>query len=400
MMDARLRDSLQRLQGKALAVGLLGGVGVAIWAFLDSRQFYQSYLLGYLFWLSISLGSLGLVMLHHLVGGGWSFLLRRPLEAAARTVPLMALLFVPVLLGMGELYHWTHAEEVASHPMLSHKAPYLNTPFFLARTALYFGVWLLLSFLVTRWSLQQDRTADLDLTVKLKKVSGPGILLYALTLTFASVDWVMSLEPEWFSTIYGLLFLVGHGLGALTFMILGMRRLSSFEPYSQEPFAHLIHLKYYHDWGNLTLAFVMLWAYLSFSQYLIIWSANLPEEIPWYLHRVHTDWQLIALFLLLFHFAIPFLLLLSRRTKRHGVTLAKVAAGLLLMRFVDLFWLVKPAFSPEGFSFHPLDLLIPLALGGLWLGVFTRQLQKGALLPQHDPRLEEAFGKHKVLHHG
>lgn len=388
-------SKLSRLQARALAAGALGALLLVAGLLLDPQQFYRSYLLAYLFWLALSLGCMGLAMLHHLVGGGWGFVIRRQLEAGAALLPWMAVLFIPILVGMEQIFPWAHTEEVSENAILQLKQPYLNPGFFTARAVFYFAVWAGIAFLLNRWSLQQDRTADADLTVKLKFLSGPGLVVYGLTATFASVDWLMSLEPEWYSTIYGLWFLVGHALSAIALVILVTRMLAQDKPLSD-----VISAKYFHDLGNLMLAFVLLWAYLSFSQFLIIWSGNLPEEIPWYLHRMGAGWQIVALILVLFHFAVPFLVLLSRRAKRFPEHLSKVAVWMLVMRFVDLFWQVQPSFGGSGFTIHWLDLAAPLAVGGVWLSLFARRLKKEALMPLHDPRLEEAFGEHGVLNHG
>jgi hypothetical protein len=242
--------------------------------------------------------------------------------------------------------------------------------------------------MLNKWSFEQDRTKDPKLSRKLEVISGPGLVLLGLTITFASVDWVMSLEPHWFSTMYGLIFVVGDVLATLSFAICVISYLSD-----REPLAGFLKVSHYHDLGNLMLAFVMLWAYLSFSQYLIIWSGNLPEETPWYIHRTGHGWSAIAIVLILFHFALPFVLLLSRNTKRAAATLVKVAGFVLLMRLVDLFWQVAPAFYEEQLTIHWLDIAAPVAIGGIWLWFFARQLKDKPLLPLHDPNLAELRGE-------
>jgi hypothetical protein len=333
-------------------------------------------------------------MLHHLSGGAWGFVIRRALESGARTLLLMALLFIPLLFGLPELYLWARPEVVAGDALLQHKSPYLNAPFFITRTAVYFLVWIVLAALVTRWSLQQDRTASPSLTRRLQLLSGPGLVLYALTMTFASIDWAMSLEPHWFSTIYGVMFIVGQVLSALALMIPVAGWLAAYEPLAQ-----VVSPTPFHDLGNLLLAFVMLWAYMAFSQYLIIWSGNLPEEIPWYLHRMQGGWQWLGLILLLGHFVVPFCLLLSRRTKRRAWVLSRVAIAVLCMRLVDLFWLVVPAFHPSGLSVHWLDIVAPVGVGGLWVAAGVWQLRGKPLLPLHDPRVESAFARARGVEH-
>ncbi len=383
-LQARL-DVVQRRSLLIGGVGLMLCVGGAV---LDPAQFFRSYLVAYLFWIGIALGSLAIVMLHHLVGGAWGFVIRRLLESAASTLPVMALLFVPFLFGLHDLYVWARPEEVAGSELLQHKSPYLNVPFFLTRTAIYFAVWIGLAFLLSRWSLEQDRTADLSLSRRLQMLSGPGLVLYGLTMTFGAIDWVMSLEPEWFSTIYGITFMVGQVLSSFAFIILIAVVLAD-----RPPLADVASPAHFHDLGNLLLAFVMLWAYMAFSQFLIIWTGNLPEEIPWYLHRIGGGWKWIGPSLFLFYFAVPFLLLLSRGTKRRRRMLFVVAAAIVMMRLVDLFWLVAPPFHPSGLRVHWMDLLAPIGVGGIWMGVFVRQLKGRPLLPLHDPYLGEA------LHH-
>ncbi len=381
-----VHSELDRIQRRSL---LVGGVGLTLCvggALLDPAQFFQSYLFAYLFWIGIALGSLAILMLHHLVGGAWGFVIRRVLEAAAGTLPVMALLFVPILFGLHDLYVWARPEAVAGSELLQHKSPYLNVPFFLIRTAIYFAAWIGLAFLFNEWSLEQDRTGEPALSRRLQMLSGPGLLVYGLTMTFGSIDWVMSLEPEWFSTIYGITFMVGQALAGFAFAILIAVLLAD-----RQPLAGVVSAAHFHDLGNLLLAFVMLWAYMAFSQFLIIWTGNLPEEITWYLHRAGGGWNWVGLFVVIFHFAVPFLLLLSRGAKRRLHMLFAVAMTIVVMRLVDLFWLVAPAFHPSGVRVHWMDLVAPIGVGGIWMGVFARQLKGRPLLPPHDPYVKEAF---------
>jgi hypothetical protein len=296
----------------------------------------------------------------------------------------MVLLFCPFFLGMKHLYIWSLPEIVSGDEILQHKSVYLNTSFFFIRSAVYLGVWITLSHFLNRWSLERDETGDPSLTDRLQNLSGPGLVLYGTTATFASVDWVMSLEPHWYSTIYGLLFVVGQALTALAFVVPVMKWLADYEPLSE-----VVSAKHFHDLGNLILTFVMLWAYMAFSQYLIIWSGNLAEEIPWYLRRMEGGWQWIAVFLILFHFALPFLLLLSRAAKRTGRILSRLAIGLLLVRFLDLFWMIMPSFPQTDFFPHWMDIATPIGLGGLWMTVFVRQLKRKSLLSTYETRLEK-----------
>jgi len=274
-------------------------------------QLLRSYLIAYLFWFGVALGCLPLLMLHHLVGGAWGFAIRRILEAATRTLPLMLLLFLPVLFGTHSLYEWSRAEIVARDGILQAKHAYLNVPFFIVRAAVYFLAWITFASLLNRWSAEQDETGNPALIRRFQLLSAPGIVVYTLGISFAAIDWAMSLEPHWFSTIYGMLFIVGQSLAALAFVIPVAALLSESPPVSD-----FLTPDVFQDLGNLLLMFIMLWSYLSFSQYLIIWAGNLPVEIPWYVNRGRNGWQWVAAFLALVHFAIPFLLLLGRVNKR------------------------------------------------------------------------------------
>jgi hypothetical protein len=376
---------IDTLRKRALLVGGVGAALLAAGYVMDPAQFFRSYLLGYVFWLGVPLGSLALLMLHHLTGGGWGFVIRRMCEASTRTFPVMAVLFLPIALGLSKLYLWDRPG-AASDPHLRHKLVYLNSNFFLGRAVFYFGVWILLGYLLSRWSLEQDSSGDARLNDRLEALSAPGLILYGLTTTFAVVDWVMSLEPHWFSTIYGMIFIIVQVLSALAFLIIMARKFSD-----RQPLLGLATAPLFHDLGSLLFTFVMLWAYLSFSQFLIIWSGNLKSEITWYTTRAAGGWAALALFLILFHFAVPFLLLLNRPIKRRKEILAHVAAALLVISAVDVFWLMVPAFFPEAPHVHPLDLVAPVAIGGLWVAAFAGQLRGKPLVPLRDPRLEEAY---------
>jgi len=379
---------LAGLQQRFLVAGAAGSVLSAIGAIVNPTQFLQSYLMAYMLCLGVTLGCFALGMVHQLSGGAWGVVIRREIGAAARVLPIMTVLFLPIVLGMHRLYPWTDAALVAKDEALQHKHLYLNTPFFLVRAAIYFAVWNSVSYFLNAWSLEQDRTASPKLARKMQTLSAAGLVAYGLTITFASIDWLMSLEPHWFSTIYGVLILGGQGLSSLAFLIVVLAWLSA-----RPPLDRIVAQSHFHDLGNLMLAFVMLWAYFSFSQYLIIWAGNLPEEIAWYLHRLHTGWRVIGAGLMLFHFAVPFVVLLSRTVKQHARTLAIVAIGILLVRLVDLFWLIAPEFHPDGVSVSWMDVVLPLTLGALWTSAFLWQLRGRPILPVHDPEFDEALGR-------
>jgi hypothetical protein len=375
-----------RLQRSSLAVGVVGLAICAGAGIFSPTQFFRSYLLAFLFWSGIPLGCLAVLMLHHLTGGGWGFLVRRPIEAATRTLPAVALLAVPLLLGIPRLYIWAHPDAVAADPLLLHKRVYLNAPFFIARTVAYFVIWIVLARVLNRWSAESDETGAPSLTRRLYALSGPGLVIYGLTMSFASLDWLMSIEPDWFSTIYSAVFMVGQVLSALAFVTALLPLLGSTEPLSA-----IAKPRYLNDLGNMLLTFVILWAYMAFSQFLIIWSGNLTDEIGWYLRRVRGGWQWVAAGVLAFHFALPFLLLLSREIKRNARSLSKLAGALLLMRFVDMVWNVDPAFDPARLRVHWMDWVAALGVGGIWIAVFVRQLRNRPLLPLHDPELPQVL---------
>ena len=372
---------IQRLQRLGVLIGVVGLAVTVLGAFLNSEQFWRSYLLAYVFWLEIALGCLGMLMLHHLVGGRWSALIRRLMETGAMTLPLLAILFIPLLFGLHTLYPWTDPQFLAQNAVVQSKTAYLNVPFFIGRAVVYFAIWLTLAYLFNRWSLAQDQTGAAKLAQRMRRVSAAGMILYMLTSTFAAYDWMMSLEPAWASSIYGLLFIIGQALAALSLALIGLRVLTRRYGDGAEI------IKSFNDLGNFMLGFVMIWAYFAFSQFLIIWSANIPEEAIWYVHRTHGGWQGVGLFLIAFHFVLPFFLLLSRRVKRQAQLLMALAVLILCVRLVDLFWLIVPAFYPEGLHVHWLDLVIVLALGGLWFAFFLWQWTGKTVVPQHDPHL-------------
>jgi hypothetical protein len=380
--------ALSRLQTTALGVGALGLAGAAVGFFVARDAFFQSWLIGFIFCLGLTLGSLGLLMLQHLSGGQWGFIGRRIFEAAAGTLPLVILLFIPILFAMPQLFLWAQPEVVAKDAILKAKEPYLNVQFFIIRAVVYFAFWMLLVWLLTRWSAAQDRAelaTDHAGVVRFRTLSAPGILFLVLTITFATTDWVMSLDPHWFSTIFGLMFTAGFGLSALALTTVV---LSTVGPAGA--LAGHLAPRHFHDFGKLLLAFTMLWAYLNFSQFLIIWSGNLPEEIPWYIERMRGGWGVIAIALIVGHFFLPFLLLLSRPLKK-SKWLPRVAIFILVMRLVDTIFLIGPTWEHHGFPLHWLNVVVPAGLLGVWLFLFARNLQQRALMPLNDPYLKEAF---------
>jgi hypothetical protein len=378
--------ALERFQRPALFVGVAALAACAVGGFFAPAQFFHSYLFAFLFWAGIALGCMAVAMLHHVTGGAWGLPIRRPLESGTRTLPLMALLFLPIVAGARKLYEWADPVAVARDAALQHKSLYLNVPFFFGRAVLYFGAWLAFAYFLNRWSLQQDATGGRTINRRLQLLSSAGLVVYGLTVTFASIDWAMSLEPHWFSTMYGVLFIAGQGLSAFAFIVVVLVLLAE-----RAPLSGYVAARHYHDLGKLMLAFVMFWAYVSFSQYLIIWAGNLPEEIPWYLRRLQGGWGWIAVAILLFHFVLPFLMLLPASANRNPRVLATVAGLVVFMQLVEIFWLTQPPFAGGRFRLHWMDLLAPIGVGGLWLAVFSWQLGKRPLLPLNDPELQEAL---------
>jgi len=346
-------------------------------------------------WLGVALGSMAIIMIRHLTGGGWGVVIRRIQGAAMRTLPFMALLFVPLCFGLSKLYPWAIPLESVQDPHIhEHLAKhsfiygYLNPKFFIIRGVIYFAVWNLISYLLSLWSKQGDSPSAPDNTPKFKAVAGPGLILYGFTVSFAVIDWIMSLDPSWISTIFGLIILIGEVLSAMCFAVVVEAILSRYKPMSD-----MLRPDFVHDHGKWILAFTMVWAYFSFSQWLIIWAGNLPSEITFYLLRINNGWGWIALMLALFHFCVPFAILLSRPFKRNIRKLVWLAIWLMIMRFVDLFWIIEPNFST---SFHITiaDIVVPIAIGGFWLAYFFRNLAALPLLPAYDVSAGDVFLEH------
>ena len=399
-VDATFNPPVADLDARRSRALVAGGVGLALCAVgfvFDRDHFFRSWLIAYMLFLGIALGSMALVMVQHLSGGAWG-VFRRIFEASSRTLPLLAVLFIPIALGIDSLYPWAHPDLVQADHILHHRAPYLNTPFWVARAVVYFAGWITLATALGRLSRAQD-AGDVSANTKLQRVSGAGLVFYALTITFAAIDWIMALNPHWYSTLFGFLVLGGQGLSALAFTIVIARSLAG-----SEPMAGILKPSHFHDLGKLMFAFVMLWAYFNFSQYLLTYAANLAEEIPYMIARTTNGWQYLSLFLVIFHFAVPWLVLLSRDLKRSPGRLVVVAGWLLFMRYVDLYVMVSPEFSASGPNLHVeagahashlyvhwLALAAPLAIGGIWLWMFFTQLRQRPLIAVGDPYLREAL---------
>jgi len=383
---------------RSLIIGIVFSIGALALAFTRPDEFYRGYLLGYMDWLGVALGSMAIVMIRHLTGGGWGTVIRRILGAAMRTLPIMFVLFIPIIIGVLQHrnYPWLMPLDAIQDPHIKEhlekhafiKGAYLNASGFIIRAIIYLAIWNLLSFLLSMWSKQTDKPNAPDNTQKFKAVAGPGLILYAFTITFAVIDWVMSLDPSWISTIFGLIILAGELLSAICFAIVVERILVKYKPMSE-----MLKPDFVHDHGKWTLTFIMVWAYFSFSQWLIIWAGNLPHEITFYLKRLNGGWGYVALFLALFHFCVPFVILLSRPFKRDIRRLVWLAVWLLFMRFVDLFWIIEPNFS-QNFTVTVADIVVPIAIGAIWMFFFCRNLAALPLLPVYDVSARDVFESH------
>ncbi len=388
---------LARLRTLALGIGGVALIAVAVGAYFNTEQALRSWLLGFIFWGGLCFGSLGVLMLQYLTGGAWGVVIRRIVEAGSRTLPLVVLLFVPLAIGVytHNIYEWTHMEPTAH--AIEARGPYLTTWFWILRSAIYFALFGMMIYLLNKWGADQDKTTTVEesrlILEKASRFSGPIMVLYAVVVTFAVVDWIMTLDPHWFSTIWGLLFVAGWGLSTFCFSVTMLAYLLD-----KSPMNGVLGKRHFHDLGKLMLALVMVWAYFNFSQFLIIWSGNLPEETGWYLTRMKGAWAYIGVGLILFHFAFPYLLLLKRDLKRQASLLASIAIFILFMRLVDMFYQIGPSYrvSPgiveQGlFSLSWLDFAAPIAVGGLWLWYFFGELAKRPIVPAKDPYFEEAI---------
>jgi hypothetical protein len=384
--------ALRRTGIIAILAGLVGAAGCVAGYGGGSKEFLASYLVAFLFWLGISLGSMVVCMLHGVTGGGWGLAVRRVAEAAYSTVPLMALAFVPLAMNVRTMYQWADPSRVAIDEVLQKKTHWLNVEAYETRAVVYFGIWIATALLLNLFSPNEDADPDASRNLWLQRVSGAGLILYGFSMTLAAVDWVMSLEPHWYSSMYGVIYWGGQTLAGMSFCVLVVGLLKRHSPWNR-----VVTTVRRHDLGNLLLTMVMFWAYVSFMQYLIIWSGNLPEESSWYLHRSVGGYELVVLVLMGFHFAVPFALLLSRDIKQRQGWLMAVVAWLLAMRLVDLYWLAMPAFFPKQFTL-PWQLPAALAgIGGFWLAAFVWRLSARADLPIYDPELKE--GAHERRAH-
>jgi hypothetical protein len=381
----------QSIQTQALFVGLIASVASVAGAFLSPESFYSAYLSGYVFWLGLSLGCMAILMLHHLVGGAWSIVIRRILESGMMTLPMMAILFLPILFNLPRLYYWARPG-ITDPKIVDIQESYLNFHGTLIRYIVYFVIWLGMAYFLNAWSTEQDTIAGQS-TLRFRALSGIGMVIYSLTISFAIIDWVMSLQARWISTIYGMIFIAGEALSALCFCVIVEHVLGKRKPMSE-----YLRSPQVHDHGKLIFAFVMVWTYFNFSQWLIIWAGNLPDEIPWFVRRINNGWGGVALFLVLFQFAVPFAILLSQQVKKQTDTLVRIAAWIFFMRMVDIYWHVEPGVSvtkdggrttvPFYPTFHLswMHFTILAGIGGLWVAYFLHNLRARPMLPINAPQ--------------
>ena len=379
-MTPAFQSRLNRIQLGSLIVGVLALAGTAFGAFANTKQFFFSYLFAVLFWIGLSLGCFVITMIHQLAGGRWGYPTRRFLEAGFMVLPLMAILFIPIFFGLRQLYPWAADASSASRNVYESNWAYV------LRQAFFFFVWIWIALCLRKWSLEQDLTTDAAPTRRARFLSGPGTVIYGLLVTFASIDWIVSLEKDWHSTMFGVIVAGGQILVAFAFVIV---LLAMFQ--DQSPFAGTVDKVHYHHLGNLLLTFVLFWTYVSFGQLLIIYSGDLTNELQWYLHRIAGSWKAVIAVVALFHFFLPFFLLLFRGIKRRVAAIAMLSALLFLVHIVDTYWLVMPSLHTEGISVSWMDFTAPIGVGGLWLACFLWRLKSAQLLPAKDPGMQFAF---------
>ncbi len=382
----------------ALGIGGIATIVILVTALIFPEyreQALRSWLLGFIFWAGIGLGSIGILLLQYLTGGAWGVVIRRVVEAGSRTLPIIILLFLPLAIGINDLYEWTHLPP--DDYAIKHRGWYMTVSGWLIRSAIYFALWGVMVYLLNKWSREQDAANSYEESAGIlgtaTRFSGPTLVIYCLVVSFAVVDWLMTLDPHWFSTMWGLLFVAGWALSCFCFSVIILAYLSD-----KAPLNRVLGKRHFHDIGKLMLALTMVWAYFNFSQFLIIYSGNIPEETVWYLARTRGGWQVIGIILIIFHFAVPFLILLSRDIKRQPKRLAMLAGFILLMRVVDMFYIISPShrIHPTGgygisYQFSILDIVAPIAVGGIWLWYFFGELMKCPLVPVKDPFLANAI---------
>jgi hypothetical protein len=384
--EIRLGSQFTNFRGIA---GFIGGLALllCIAGFWRSpKEFYQSYLFAYLYWVGFSVGGLGILLLNNVVGGRWGVTTRSFLLAAARTLPAMLLLFIPFFFGMRHIWPWADPSKVSTDAFLWHKRHYMNIPFFWIRVAFYFAIFLFFTFRMRSMADQQDATGDPVWASRMRRFSAPGLLVFVFVATFAYIDWVLSTDNQFYSTVYGAMLLIGNILQTFALVITVLILASKNGRFGGRVNSNLLH-----DLGNLMFAFTIFWTYLSVSQLIIIWPADLPQEIAWYLDRVRGSWKVIAATVSLIMFAIPFLALLSQARKQTPHRLIRVAVWLMIAKAIDLFWIIEPTYRKTGLTLYWTDFAAFVGVGGVWLYLYLGYLQSRPLLPLHDPRIMPAI---------
>lgn len=385
---------ITRFRSIALGAGIFAVVLIVMMAAFPAQreQALRSWLLGFTFWGGIGIGCLGVLLLQYVTGGAWAVVIRRTVEAGSRTMWLLVLLFVPIAVGVPFLYEWHHLHE--TDKIVQWRGWYLTHSGFVIRSAVYFAIFLFMSYMLNKWGAEQDKTDNYtDSASFLGKgvaFSGPGMVVFALVVSFAAIDWTMTLDPHWFSTIWGFLYIAGWALSCFCFAVAVLAYLAD-----KEPMSRVLGKRHFHDIGKLMLALVMVWTYFNLSQFLIIWSGNIPEETPWYLNRMKQGWGIVGFLLIIFHFAVPFIILLSRDVKRNARWLSIMAIFILAMRVVDIFYHIAPSPTVAGaktsFTVSWMDIAAVIGIGGIWLGFFFNELAKRPLVPVKDPFLDDAI---------
>lgn len=388
--DVILKGPLAELFPKvSFAVGGIGLLASVFMAISDSHHFYYSYLVAFCFFMTLTLGSMFFVLMQHISRAGWSVAVRRIPETLMQNVPLMLVFFLPIIIGAHDLYHWTHLEDVAKDHLLQVKYPYLNMTFFVIRAAVFFGAWIWIARKFYNYSIQQDESGDGTLTLNLQRVATFSIIIFGLTLTFAFIDWVMSITPHWYSTIFGVYFFAGSmvvAFAALGLIMMLLRRYGYLRD--------VVTLEHFQDIGKFLYGFNIFWSYIAFSQYFLIWYANVPEETVWFAEHFHGSWNTVAAVLAIGHFGIPFVIFMSRHAKRNLKFHAAVATWLVFMHIVDLYWIIMPNVSKTGIHVTLMDIVPFIGIGGIYFGVFLNRLKSKALVPIKDPRLDESLSFH------
>lgn len=371
---------------KSLIIGLLSlAVSIPMY-FLDSGKFFFSYLTAFMFLVTLTWGALFSVLLGHLTNAKWNLIFRRISEVLALMFPVLAIMFIPIIFGAHDLYHWSHANVVVHDAILQKKSGYLNITFFSIRAMVYFAIWYFLSLKLYKLSLEQDKNPSVDVIMRMRKVSAPGMILFALSITFASFDWLMSLEPHWYSTIYGLYVFSGGVVFIYSFLVIFGQVLRK-----KDVLHDVITVEHYHDLGKLLFGFIIFWGYMGFSQYFLMWYANIPEETYWYYERWQGSWKIITMIIVFGHFVFPFVGLLTRSSKRSFKWMLFMAIWISVMHYIDLYWLAVPTFKDDGVSICYVYFTNLIGLSGLYLWYFWNKLAKEPLLPIGDYRLKDSI---------